>query len=239
MLLSLSSACSTHNRVQEATQATAEAGDSTAYRQAVESHQMKKQAEAEQRAEDAKKKDAKTLYEKLGDGTRYEQAIEIMGAPTHETNLVLHYWPNEKLGFWFGKDKTVQGFASAIGYAGETPDIKELDPALVDSLIAKYVDSQASWEMVTQDFGMPVGEKVQRYVYWDFPNGDRVSLLYHHALTNANGPTEVIVSDMDWKVLEEANASDSGFDTSFVIFYMKGYGDMINVEPKKLRTIDS
>ena len=149
----------------------------------------------------------------------------------------MSFWPDEDISFWISTDNRVQVFSPAYGFEGNAsrdPKSLKFDETLEKRLLEKYVVSNTNVASVIQEFGDPTGSLPFRFVCWDFPNGDRVSLLYGYALTNANGPMEVVISDIEVKNFQAADVPDSELDWGFVLYYVKGYDGSVLVKPKML-----
>ncbi|MEO0770933.1 MAG: hypothetical protein AAFY72_16175 [Cyanobacteria bacterium J06649_4] len=188
------------------------------------------------------KSDAKTLYSQLTYNTTYKEAVSILGSPTNALDLQPHYWPAENMSFWFDQEWRAHVFAPAYSTHDENGEARDsesefnnFDKAREEELIAKYIDSQANIETLVQDFGEPISGTAYHYAYWDFSNGDRISLLFDGVVAEANGSVNLENTDIKMLVLEESGAIGDDSDWAFVVYYLRDYEGLMAVFPRMLQ----
>lgn len=125
--------------------------------------------------------EAKSLYENIGRDITPADAIELIGTPTQDMEIEIVVWPSQNISIWFDIDGHAQVFAPAFGFTpspnGGSLDMK-FDTTREKELITRYINSNTSKEVVTQQLGENYPSGPKRYMHWDFDNGDRIVLLF-------------------------------------------------------------
>lgn len=191
--------------------------------------------------EDVKHDSGKAIFEQIENEITPEEAIRLLGQPTGDLELEIGIWPAHNMSLWFDKDGQAQVYAPAfkfeyVNQEDHTGTLNiEDDVAFDQKMIAKYITAKASIDDAISEFGEPKGAIPYRYMYWDFPNGDRIVVLFNGLY---NFEQEKWVFDYKLANLDRADMPGEDGEWDFMVFGIQDVPEpaVFAVLPKMLWT---
>ena len=139
---------------------------------------------ADSNSANAKHDSGKAVFEEIESDMPPDAVIRLLGTPNEDLEVEMGVWPSYNMTLWFDKAGIAQVYAPAFkfeyldreAYTG-TLDI-EYDAAFDQKVMAEYITAGATVDEAIAEFGEPQGGGLYRVMYWDFPNGDRITVLF-------------------------------------------------------------